>query len=165
MKKITTRFIAFLLLIITITALTACSQEKTATRDQKAIPIEMFSDIGGMNMEEYFETYQISSDAGSYLKSNNISMDTLKQQLTADKKLELFKGELGGKPYIIIESIKLVGDKWIYCTAEDGHISAELLIKFEVNKENNDNKLSFAVFARDLNGEGTKIVEQASQEK
>lgn len=165
MKKITTRFIAFLLLIITITTLTSCAQEKTDTLNQRAVPIEIFSDIGGKNMAEYFESYQIPSNSNSYLKSNNISMDTLKQQLTANKKLELFKAELGGTPYIIIESIKLVGDRWIYCTAEDGHISAELLIKFEVIKETNEEELSFAVFARDINGEGTKIVEQASQEK
>lgn len=149
-KKLMCIFIPFI--IICTFLFTGCSSVKNKNLDNNVD--EIYKDIEGTNLYEYIKKDDFNKSKDNYLKANNITIDKIKEKLAVSKDVIPFDGEKGGTPFIVMESIKLIGDQWIYCTAEDGHVSAELIIKFVINKDD----VQFKVCAIDFNDEGTKII-------
>lgn len=139
--------------VIVMISLTGCGSNATRTLDNNVAKV--YQNIEGSNLNEYIEKEKAVDNSESYIKSNNTTLAKVKEELAMNKDVIPFDGELGGTPFIVMESIKLVGDQWLYCSAEDGHVSADLLIKFVIDK----NYIQFKTCAMDYNGEGTKIIE------
>lgn len=149
-KKIMCIFIPFI--IISAFLFSGCSSDENKNLDNNVNVI--YKDIEGNNLYKYIKRDSSDKSLDDYLKSNNMTMDKIKEKLAVSKDIIPFDGQNGGTPFIVMESIKLIGDQWIYCTAEDGHVSAELIIKFVINK----NDVQFKVCAMNFNNEGTKII-------
>lgn len=139
------------ILLFGLVGLTGCS---SVNRNLENNVQEVFPEIEGSNLHEYVETYSIPANSENYLKAEKISLEAVKEALAVEDELIPFEGELGGSPYIVLESVKLVGDQWVYCYAEDGHVSADMLVKFIVT---DGEQVDFRVCATDFNGEGTII--------
>lgn len=135
-----------------IISLTACSNEMIKSLDNDVQ--QVFKDIDGKLMSEYILEYQYDEKSAKYIKNNNQTIDNLKEALAVQKDIFTYEDEFGGSPYIVIESIELIGEQWIYCISEDGRSSADMLIKFIIE----DDKFNFKVCAVDYNNQGTKVL-------
>lgn len=140
-------------IVIIMICLVGCATNKSRTLDNNVT--EVYPDIEGNSISDLFANTRMATNNESYIKSNNTTIAKVKEALAMNKDVIPFEGEVGGTPYIVMESIQLVGDQWLYCNAEDGHVSADLLIKFVIDKD----EIQFKTCAMDFNGEGAEILE------
>lgn len=153
MKKKHIRLLALLLIIIC--AFVGCSKQSPKTLSNEMNMAD--SSLEGQSLKEYVAVYPIPENVDAYLKSYKMTLDNVKEQVAMDKSLVLFEGVVGGKPFILLESVRLIDQQLLYCEAEDGHISGALLIEFTINE---DQSITFDIYARDINESGIEIVNE-----
>lgn len=154
--KVKKTMLFVLAMLFVLMSLFGCGKkaEKTLVNDVKAV----FAGIEETPLTEYLETVPLTEvSSTAYLKNNNITVDVVKEKLVLSQDVIPFKGETGGTPYILMESIELVGDQWIYCNAEDGHVFVDLLVKFVVSE---NGEIEFKTCAMDMNSSGTYILDE-----
>ncbi len=107
---------------------------------------------------QHSQTGQTESALAGANLPNGISLQTLQEDLLRHTELIPFEGVVGGTPYYWESSFRLLG-KYVYISAEDGHIGGDLFFTYTVAQ---NNAIEWKLVAKDM-GAGFELVNLPNQ--
>ncbi|HOV68789.1 MAG TPA: hypothetical protein PLZ84_00520 [Clostridia bacterium] len=86
-----------------------------------------------------------------------ITVAQLKKDLLTHTELIPFEGVLGGTPIYFGDTFRCLPGHHVFIYAEDGHICADMILSYEINK---DKSINWKLVAYNLNAMGWKTVNE-----